>query len=301
MLNADRYRGAVPATYEATRRHKPEWPLEQAAIAAMVTDGPVLDVPLGTGRFVEIYKAKGLRHAGLDISPEMIAQARSGHPDLEARIGSIFALPFAEGEFVTAVCSRLLNWFEPDDMARAVAELRRVARCLVVSIRTGTEGMAGNYTHNLARFYAAIDGLHIAERRLIRAVESGDFEMFKLRPPTIADIFAAHGRGAPAKRLAARWTRHLQVAPIDWRTAQVTAEFWPAERIARLLASMAVTPTVDGLENRIVTDQPPRGFEGPISVVRSEGREAMIDGRRRANVWAKGDGIHPVLVVSNRC
>lgn len=300
LLTADRYRGDVPATYEETRRHKPEWPLEQAAIEAMVTEGPVLDAPLGTGRYIDIYKAKGLQHVGLDISPDMIAEARRKHPDLNAVVGTIFKTPFKDGAFSTAVCSRLLNWLEPDDMARAVAELRRVARCLVVSIRTGPEGMAGNYTHDLAKFYAAVDGLHIAERRLIRTVASGDFEMFKLRAPTMDDVFAAHGRGAPCKRLASRWTRHFKVAPIDWRTARVRAEFWTAQRIAAVVQAMAVAPTIDGVPNEIITDEPPRSFDGPLSVVRSEGREALIDGRRRANIWAKGVGMHPVLVVVNK-
>ena len=71
-------------------------------------------------------------------------------------------------------------------MARAVAELRRVGRRLVVSIGTGQEGRppgGGNYTHSLARFYAAIDGLHIERRRTISTAADGTFEMFLLRPP----------------------------------------------------------------------------------------------------------------------
>lgn len=300
LLIADRYRGEVPATYEETRRDKPEWPIEQRAIEEMVTQGPVLDCPLGTGRYVGIYKAKGLVVTGVDISPDMIAEARRKHPGLNAMVGTVFDLQFREGGFETAVCSRLLNWLEPDDMLRAVAEIRRVAKCLVVSIRTGVEGMAGNYTHSIAKFYAAIDGLHIAERRLIRTVPSGDFEMFKVRAPEIADVYAAHGRGAPCKRLASRWTRHFNVDPIDWRTARVRAEFWTARRIAGVLLDMASSPTIDGIENEIITDEPPRGFDGPLSVVRSCGREALIDGRRRANAYAKGSGVHPVLVVENR-
>ncbi|MFZ2252613.1 MAG: class I SAM-dependent methyltransferase [Minisyncoccia bacterium] len=301
MLTADRYRGDVPATYEETRRHKPEWPVEQAAIEAMVTDGPVLDVPLGTGRYVDIYKAKGLQHAGLDISPEMIAEARRKHPDLNTTVGTVFDMPFKDGEFATAVCSRLLNWLEPEGMAMAIAELRRVAKCLVVSIRTGIEGEAGNYTHDLGKFYAAIEGLHIAERRLIRTVASGDFEMFKLQAPTEADLYAQFGRLAIAKRLAARWTAHFGVAPINWRDKAIKAEYWSAERLASLLGAMSADPVVGGFENEIITDDPPRRTDGPLTIIRSQGREALIDGRRRANIWAKGSGVHPVLVVENKC
>lgn len=297
LLTADRYRGDVPATYEDTRRHKPEWPLEQAAVADLVTEGPVLDAPLGTGRYIDIYKAKGLQHVGLDISPDMIAEARRKHPDLNAVVGTIFKTPFKDGAFSTAVCSRLLNWLEPDDMAKAVAELRRVARCLVVSIRTGVEGMAGNYTHDLAKFYAAVDGLHIAERRLIRTVASGDFEMFKLRAPTMDDVFAQFGKPGNAKKISRRWTRHYGFEFVDWRSASVKAEYWSSKRVKKLMMKLSMSHTVDGLANQILTKEPPRSLDGPLTVRRYKDHEVLLDGRRRANIWMRQPGSYPVLVV----
>lgn len=292
-LNADHYRGAAPLDYEESRRHKPEWPVEQALIEEMVADGPVLDVPLGTGRYLDIYQAKGLRCVGLDISPEMIAQAKLRQPDLDAVVGTVFDLPFPDASFGTVVCSRLLNWFYPADMARAVSELKRVGRTVVVSIRTGMEGEHGNYTHDLSTFYRAIGGHYIEDRRLIRRVDSGDFEMFKLRLPTSQD-FHAYLKGRSARRLASRWTAHFGVTPVDW--GKITAEYWTHERLAKLIADMATSGMVGGVKNEILTDEPPRHNSGSLRVVRSCGRDALIDGRRRANIWMKQPGTYPVLV-----
>lgn len=292
MLNADRYRGEVPRGYDVHRMRSPEWAKEQEAIGEFVTEGPVLDVPIGTGRFVPIYQVKGFDCIGVDISPDMITEATLKHPGLDARLGTIFDLPFEDGSFPTAVCSRLLNWFYPKDMARAVSELRRVARTVVLSIRTGAEGEHGNYTHDLAKVYESFDGLFISGRRSIGVVQSGTFEMFKLRPPTIADAlsqFGVYPNGYNTGfRIARRWTDHFGAAPLDWTKVKVAAEYWTHERIGTLIRDMA-----------IITDDPPYSMNGPLTVLRlSDGREIMLDGRRRANHMMTVPGRYPVLVVS---
>ena len=179
-MKADHYYGQVVADYDAVRMRNPVWEREQAAVADMVTRGPVLDCPVGTGRFLGIYDAKGLYCVGVDASDEMLAAAKAKHPDADLRQGSILALPFADKAFGTVVCSRMLNWFEPADMARAMAEIRRAAHEVVVSIRIGTPGTAhGNRTHSAADFAAACDGMVIADKRMI-ATDGGEFAMYKL-------------------------------------------------------------------------------------------------------------------------
>lgn len=298
-MNADHFRGLTPETYDETRRGKPEWPIEQEAVEAFVVNGPVLDAPIGTGRYVDIYRAKGLKFVGLDISPEMVAYAKRKHHDLTAFVGSIFALPFGEREFETVVCSRLLNWLYPADMARALRELRRVANCLVVSIRTGHEGDVGNYTHDVEKFYAAIDGLFIEKRQLIRSVPTGDFEMFKLRPPRLADVHDAFERYEYiADRIAGRWARHFGVVPVPAAKSKLRAEYWSNVRIGQIISDMSSFETVDGIKSEIVTDEPPRSDAGSLIALRIQsGREMFLDGRRRANKWMKQNGSYPVLVI----
>ena len=60
---------------------------------------------------------------------------------------------------------------------------------------------------------------------------------------------------------------------------------------------MAAVPNLDGGANRMLTDDKPFHLQGPLTVLRTQGHEAMLDGRRRSNIWMKGDGWHQVLVV----
>jgi hypothetical protein len=60
---------------------------------------------------------------------------------------------------------------------------------------------------------------------------------------------------------------------------------------------MAKYPFPGGKPNAMITTTPPRHQNCPITVFRTQGRVAMIDGRRRANLWRKTPGLYPVLVV----
>lgn len=182
-MSGDTYYGQLARNYDAARCHTKRWALEQAAIKDLVTSGPVLDCPVGTGRFVGIYRAKGLACTGVDISADMLAEARRNYPGLDAGKGSIFALPFGDDTFATSVCNRMLDWLSPADMARAVIELRRVAPCLVVSIRHGTPSRrsSGTYAHDLAQFMGALDGMTVDARCVTEVNHDGIDEIFRLR------------------------------------------------------------------------------------------------------------------------
>src|SRR5687768_13349312 len=107
---ADKYYGAAAETYDATRCHSLRWAHEQLAVNDFVTEGRVLDVPLGTGRYVGLYRAKGLDVIGVDVSEDMLAVARRNYPGIDARRGNVLGLPFSGGMFAIAVCTRLLDW-----------------------------------------------------------------------------------------------------------------------------------------------------------------------------------------------
>lgn len=266
--------------------------------------GPVLDVPVGTGRYLDIYKRKGLKFQGLDASDEMIAQAKRKHPALVAQRGTVLDLPFGHKQFGTVVCSRLLNWLYPVDMAKAVQEIRRVGKEVVTSIRLGEPGHhegQGNYTHSHEDFFSAIDGLFIEGREWVLTAPDGEFAMYHIRKPTRNDVkrqFAWHkDRHDAIRRLAHSWCERFGVEPVDWTKGRVRAEQWHASRIKDLVYQMAAVRNVDGSENRMLTDEPPNRIEGPLTVLRTQGREAMLDGRRRSNVWMRGNGWHQVLVI----
>jgi ubiquinone/menaquinone biosynthesis C-methylase UbiE len=91
--------------------------------------GDVLEVAVGTGLNLGLYPADA-RLTGVDLSPGMLAQARSrsaatGRP-IELKEADIAALPFGDGTFDTVV-STLAMCAVPDEEV-AILEVRRVLR-----------------------------------------------------------------------------------------------------------------------------------------------------------------------------
>lgn len=93
----------------------------------------VLDVGCGAGEVcVELVARVGPRGkvAGIDLSQAMVDAARkaavaSGHA-IDLRVGSAYALPFADGEFDAVRCERVFQHL--DDPERALREILRVTR-----------------------------------------------------------------------------------------------------------------------------------------------------------------------------
>lgn len=148
MTNADRiaqkYQSLGTARrYEATRTKKPAWQREQRVVADFLAAHQVptcLDVPVGTGRFFDLYAKHSISVTGLDISPAMLEQAAETAAKLglhaELPRGSIFDLPFPDRSFDVVICWRLLNWLSPSELERALSEAARVSdKWVLVSVR----------------------------------------------------------------------------------------------------------------------------------------------------------------------
>ena len=106
-------------------------PTGEQAIARMnlKEDSRVLDLGCGSGWAVRLMasRAKHGRVVGIDISDEMIAQARASSlefPNVEFRVASAQELPFADGEFTHAFSMESIYYYA--DMAQALGEVRRV-------------------------------------------------------------------------------------------------------------------------------------------------------------------------------
>lgn len=133
---ADRYYGDEVANYEAKRHKQRTWRLEHAAVKKILNGFPngrrVLDVPVGTGRFFQLYKRRSLDVYGADISAHMVAESQRQADDLGLKAnlttGSILDLPYSDDTFDIAVCVRMLQWLTPADTDTAIGELARVTR-----------------------------------------------------------------------------------------------------------------------------------------------------------------------------
>lgn len=141
---SSRYVGPAAKRYDAERDLTPKWDREQAELSTVLgrleRNSTVVDIPVGTGRCFELYAAQGLCVTGLDISPDMLAEALSRAESVgltvDLRRGDIRKIDAGDRAFETAVCIRFLNWIEMPDVEIVVRELVRVARTnLVLAIR----------------------------------------------------------------------------------------------------------------------------------------------------------------------
>jgi SAM-dependent methyltransferase len=116
--------------------------LSVLGLFASVVAGPVLEVGCGTGLATAELVRLGVDVSGLDLSPGMLDVARRLLPDVRFDVGSMLALPHADGEFggVTAWYSTI---HVPDDeLPTALSELARVLRPgghLLLGFQTGDE------------------------------------------------------------------------------------------------------------------------------------------------------------------
>ena len=131
--------------YDQGRENAPKWKAEHKSLESVLSTIPenlkLLDVPVGTGRFFDIYQKRGLEVDGVDISDDMMEVARR-HPQAESlklkmSQGDILNLKFDDGHFDITLCIRLLNLIDAPTVAKAVKELSRTSsQYVVVGIRS---------------------------------------------------------------------------------------------------------------------------------------------------------------------
>ena len=96
------------------------------ARAAVRPGDAVLDACCGTGDLALACAREGGTVTGLDFSERMLERAQKKGPALKWVEGDLLALPFADGSFDAATVGFGVR--NVDDLARGLAELRRVLR-----------------------------------------------------------------------------------------------------------------------------------------------------------------------------
>lgn len=113
----DAFYGGDAADYEARRVGQEYWDAQQSGAEAIIDSFPdgsrVLDVPFGTGRFVDAYNRKNMSVSGLEISDDMVKSARelrgAAMDGYDVRIGDARHLPWGDDSFDLIVCYRFLS------------------------------------------------------------------------------------------------------------------------------------------------------------------------------------------------
>jgi SAM-dependent methyltransferase len=84
----------------------------------------ILDLGCGDGQLTQRIASTGARVVGVDLSPEMLAAARSR--GIDAHEASAESLPFAEHSFDAVFSNAVLHWVRDQDAM--MAEVRRVLK-----------------------------------------------------------------------------------------------------------------------------------------------------------------------------
>jgi ubiquinone/menaquinone biosynthesis C-methylase UbiE len=139
-----KFTGEVASGYDKKREESPKWQIEQQIIEGMLDDLPpdtlVLDIPVGTGRFLDFYTRKGLIIHGMDISEEMMAEAAKKVDPKQARgelrVGNILATNLPDKSVDVAVNCRITRWIMgdhgPDGIRQMLREMQRVTRNRII-------------------------------------------------------------------------------------------------------------------------------------------------------------------------
>lgn len=160
--------------------------------------GPVADVGCGTGRVTAHLRGLGLDVFGIDLSPGMLAVARSAHPDVRFEVGSMLALDLPDGA-LAGVLAYYSTIHVPDDrLPTVLAEFCRVLAPgghLLLAFQVGDE------PRRLAEVFGHAVTLEFHRRRPERMAELLDLAGFVVRSRLVREP-AAGERTAQAYLVA---------------------------------------------------------------------------------------------------
>lgn len=139
-VDPDHYRGDTARNYLTKRLKQETWHKEQELMDELISAQPdgitVLDVPFGSGRFVEMFQRKQMSIYGIDISQDMLDLAKKELGDAfdqcQIEVGSADALPYEDDTFDLVVCFRFLGLLPYATARKVLAEIRRVCRGAVI-------------------------------------------------------------------------------------------------------------------------------------------------------------------------
>lgn len=137
----DAYYGETAEKYFEKRTVERVWQYEQSIVDGLLNEFPdgltVLDLPFGTGRFVDFYLAKNMKIYGMEISKDMIEAAKGILGDsfscCEVKAGDATnKLPYADNIFDLIVCFRFLKFFPHHTAKNILNEFNRVSKSKVI-------------------------------------------------------------------------------------------------------------------------------------------------------------------------
>lgn len=109
---------------DGSQEHEDDTSFVQRHLAGLI--GPVFDLGCGPGHWTSYLHWLGADVTGVDMVPEFVAHARTTHPDLEFRQGSMTELDIPDHSV-----AGILSWYStihlaPSDLDDVLTEFRRL-------------------------------------------------------------------------------------------------------------------------------------------------------------------------------
>ena len=129
--------GKTRASYDRVARHYAEEiagelankPYDRSFLdrfVELVGEGRIVELGCGPGHVSAYLHGRGANVSGLDLSSEMVDQAKELFPEVEFRVGDMLALPLKDGSVEAVISFYSIVHFDSEQTERAFAEMARV-------------------------------------------------------------------------------------------------------------------------------------------------------------------------------
>jgi len=209
---------------------------EQPVVRSLVEEEPVgraLDAAAGTGRHAVWLHERGHHVVAMDLSAEMLRQARAKDEALPVAVADLARLPLPDGCVDLAVCSLALSHCQ--DLEKPIAELARVVRpggCVLISDIHPLALLLGGRALAIASDGSAAlipDFVHPIEDYLI-AFRTAGLEIARCVEPPYDEQAVDSLPGASAAREAFLAAYSGLPAALVWKTRRIEQGLGPARK-----------------------------------------------------------------------
>lgn len=102
--------------------------LDEFAVSVRARSGQVREIGCGPGHIARYLQNRGVSMRGIDLSEEMVKQARRLNPDIEFERGDMLALNAPDESFAGIVSFYAIIHLKRADVTRALREMNRVLK-----------------------------------------------------------------------------------------------------------------------------------------------------------------------------
>ena len=215
----DWFAGAVAKHYDENTADMPVEPVVEFLVP--LSSGGALELAIGTGRIALPLAARGVRVAGIDLSPDMVAQLRQKSTDIPVEIGEMTTTRI-DGTFslVYIVFNSINNLTTQDAQVACFENAARhlvPGACFVVEV--GVPNTRRLEVFDLSDTHVGVDEYDLDTQRLVShhfSLRDGHWRRmsipFRAVSPSELDLMAR----TAGMRLRERWS--------DWNREPFTAE-----------------------------------------------------------------------------